>query len=310
MARKVIRNETGQNEAACQELIQKSIIRHDHIIEYLAIFIDDQRQYHFIYPLADTDLDKFISWESDSYNQFLHPKLFTQILDKVSNLAHALNHLHTTMRDAVEKDQILLHMDFRPANIFVKFADTDYKFLIGDVGLSRFKRAVTSNDNLKNGSKTLGLRSTGTYQAPEMHFNVWVGRKADVWSLGCILITVFTRVLAGEMRLKEFHHSLSETDSGYFYCLSGDKLSLNPAVEKWFEDFSSNEGIFVANLVIGLDSEGEFGNRREITRTLECLVSALRKALALKEEDRITAAELMKHLDLASKRLKNLLTIN
>merc|ERR1712166_801908 len=103
-------------------------------------------------------------------NQQLIIKWFKQICS-------AVKYLHT---------RNILHRDLKSANVFLT---SKGQVRVGDLGLARKTK------------RTAKLTKCGTdvYMAPEMIAGAPYGKKADVWSLGCILFEMMTGVFMSEL---------------------------------------------------------------------------------------------------------------
>ncbi|XP_021362862.1 mitogen-activated protein kinase kinase kinase 4-like isoform X2 [Mizuhopecten yessoensis] len=87
----------------------------------------------------------------------------------------AVNHLH---------DNNIVHRDIKGANIFLTSSGC---LKLGDFGCSaKLKSHTTMPGEFNN------LVGTTAYMAPEVITKVGHGRAADIWSLGCVVIEIFT----------------------------------------------------------------------------------------------------------------------
>jgi len=108
--------------------------------------------------------------------------------------------------------------------------------MISDFGLARVKE-----EKVKGDSKTMWpLSDRGPYMAPECHSGATVGRSADVWALGCILLDVVSFGLLGHQNgVAEFRERRAvtvQTSSGAhkLYAFYEDK-SVKKKVLDWIE---------------------------------------------------------------------------
>jgi serine/threonine protein kinase len=143
------------------------------------------------------------------------------LIEAISNLADALDYIHNRLYTR-EGRIALAHNDIKPDNILVVYPDsTDPshvfpagKWKLTDFGLSRIKerkcneQRLGANDAIQRPdmtqmthrlqssvSKTQPKRDPGNYTAPELEQNrdqpqKVDGRKADIWSFGCVLADV------------------------------------------------------------------------------------------------------------------------
>ena len=77
----------------------------------------------------------------------------------------------------------IVHRDLKPENIFI---DINNKIKIGDFGLSRNFNSYKAYTLTPNGA------GTTQYNAPEVIDEGKYNKKADIWSLGCIIYELFT----------------------------------------------------------------------------------------------------------------------
>ena len=114
-------------------------------------------------------------------NQQLIIKWFKQICSAVKYL-HTRNILHRSCHHcSCCSHGWLLNRDLKSANVFLT---SKGQVRVGDLGLARKTK------------RTAKLTKCGTdvYMAPEMIAGAPYGKKADVWSLGCILFEMMTGV--------------------------------------------------------------------------------------------------------------------
>eukprot|EP01062_Namystynia_karyoxenos_P066495 TRINITY_DN60420_c0_g1_i1.p1 TRINITY_DN60420_c0_g1~~TRINITY_DN60420_c0_g1_i1.p1 ORF type:complete len:935 (+),score=118.24 TRINITY_DN60420_c0_g1_i1:98-2902(+) len=110
-------------------------------------------------------------------------KQFTadQVLDFATQLASALNFLHTLKPP-------LVHRDLKPENVLVRdFRDWPH-LVVTDFGLAK----VLERDMAQVVSTCAAPAGTLWIMSPEAFFNSYTGREIDLWSLGCVLYAVVT----------------------------------------------------------------------------------------------------------------------
>ena len=154
------------------EILRLKKLHHPHIIKISAYSQTDTGFRILMEPLADCDLKDFLT---DCAKQGFPSDKTKIILPWFSCLLHALKFTH--LRN-------IKHSDIKPANILVKESR---------VFLSDFSLAVDFGQDM---SVAVGEVAVGTlrYRAPETKNNLAGGRKADVFSLGCVyseMLTVF-----------------------------------------------------------------------------------------------------------------------
>lgn len=218
-------------------------------------------RFYIFSPLAETDLEKFL-YQQRSENFDVN---MANLITEASNLAHALDFLHTQIYISVPGSPLeclaCCHMDLKPANILV-FPSRGHPvgiWKITDFGISTLKQTTSSagkgNDNLgvpttvgMMTTKTFPQRDKGTFQAPEVNEFIEpmgskrVGRKSDIWSFGCILVLIFAFGLGGLQELKDFDKGRRQEETGvitdFFYSKNpesqdSDKWIINPHVEEF-----------------------------------------------------------------------------
>ncbi|KAF7164621.1 hypothetical protein CNMCM5623_009078 [Aspergillus felis] len=206
-------------------------------------------QFNILFPLAEMDLDKFLS------GALLPPTKcdMSELLEELMSLAGALAHLHTGLGYNIHG----CHTDLKPANILVYMKhDTSRrpqigKWMITDFGLSIISRVERrgSGDGLPMESVTetmtqlQRMRGRGTYQAPEVCLGLGISRSSDIWSFGCILVRVLAFKLDGVQGLQRLDELRRKDDDGitdyagrHDYFNRGDPAVLNPHIANWIRD--------------------------------------------------------------------------
>jgi serine/threonine protein kinase len=183
------------------------------------------------------------------------------LIEASSNLADALDYIHNRLYNN-EGRIALAHNDIKPENILVVYPDsTDPshffpagRWKLTDFGLSRIKEPRKSDAELlcaedalqpsnltqithriqPSVSKTLPKRYPGSYTAPELEQNQnnpqkTDGRKADVWSFGCVLAEVIAYAVRMDERLVLELHGIAKTR---FYTDGGKEIK--PSIRDFF----------------------------------------------------------------------------
>ncbi|KAL6847925.1 hypothetical protein ACP4OV_022053 [Aristida adscensionis] len=143
-------------------------------------------------------------------NSWLHPKCgmptlsntlsLAQRLDIAVDITDALNYLHNHCQPPV------IHCDVKPSNILLA---EDMSARVGDFGISRIL-PDTASKTLQNSNSTIGIRGSIGYVAPEYGEDSSVSTLGDVYSLGILLLEMFTGrsptddIFQGSLNLHKF----------------------------------------------------------------------------------------------------------
>ncbi|RAL04452.1 protein kinase family protein [Aspergillus ibericus CBS 121593] len=219
--------------------LRSALAHHDRILPYLAT-VTVGCDFNIISPLADMDLEGFLSGEQGRYP---NDRCFTMkdLVTEAANVADALNFLHEDLRSE-ELGLTCCHRDLKPANILVFFEGNMLpvgKWKITDFGISSIRQTESTNPSIRHTSVPL----LGPYQAPEVCSGRESGRRSDVWSFGCILARVLALGLQGrhglrdlDMRRGKSADGMSDYDHDYFH--REVPAVLNPHIQAWVRSFS------------------------------------------------------------------------
>lgn len=237
----VIANEVKNEVAIMQKL------RHLHIATVLFYLKDEEAYSIFMLPVADYDLRVFLSLCT---KQECPPALTKQIYPWFGCLLDALAYAHKLK---------IKHQDIKPSNILIK---NNQPYLC-DFGLAKDFAEV--NASTSRGPKVQGAM---IYRAPEIKPNQSRGRKADVFSLGCVYSEMFS--VAQGKSLEEYRDARHEAGSIAFRdCI--------PKVENWLRSFERNKlnDVLVDQILSMIDEDA---NNRH---TAEQAVNFLKRERAL-----------------------------
>src|SRR5215213_1278494 len=144
-------------------------LEHPHVVPILSFGEEEGRLYLAMAHVQGTDLRELLRREGP-----LEP---TRALDLIAQVADALDAAHAAD---------LVHRDVKPANILVaQVADGEHAYVC-DFGLARHMSSVSS----LTGDR--GFVGTLDYVPPEQIAGGPIDRRADVYSLGCMLYECLT----------------------------------------------------------------------------------------------------------------------
>lgn len=248
MARKRYANRADfRRETSNLKFLRSGLCHHNHIVSYLAIVVVGY-EYNLLSPLADMDLDQFLR---GGFAKKFPSVSLPDLIGEARNIVGALAFLHE-MLQTDHPGLACCHNDLKPANILV----FDHKsspvgtWKITDFGISIIaepgEHPGAILDMSPDGSPTFHhqpARPASTYQAPEVSQGGEIGRKSDVWSLGCVLVRILALGIDGLEGLHELDMARAVTMAGehygndYFY--RGSPPYLNPHIKQWLDELPS-----------------------------------------------------------------------
>ena len=153
-----------------------SQVRHPNIVQIMAVALGKNAVYIVCELVNGANLDELLF--ADEQPAFELPDNQKPYVAK--QIVQAVAYLHNLKPP-------ILHRDVKPANVLV--ASTTYVTKLCDMGLGKIKSAQTANR-----VTTTGIAGTPNYMAPECLIQKKKATtKADVWSLGCTLLELFTK---------------------------------------------------------------------------------------------------------------------
>ena len=225
-------------------------------------------EFNIFFPWADLDLHDFIYEEQD---QFAYLKYPSALVHEASNLADALDFLHEKIRIPGGRNISCVHMDLKPENIVVRVESSlnSMRWMITDFGISTMRepalidpnrlaipedlRALNSaGDVAANLTGFTPRRNPGPFQAPEVQEadSRLVGRKSDVWSLGCILSLILALATGRSTAVRAFDQARREDPyaENYFYRRAQNiptehhqRWEVNHKVLQYLRDLAENQ---------------------------------------------------------------------
>jgi serine/threonine protein kinase len=183
---------------------------HDHLVKAIAYY-RYKGGHFFMFPFTEQgNLWEF--WTNKENVSILDRPYLTWVFDQLTGLARGIEKIHHP-----PSGDHLRHGDLKPENILCFKAKQQgrtggkgipkTRLVITDVGLARAHNTSTK----KNRPSTNTTVSTDRYLAPEMRTNPGVlGRRFDIWSMGCVFLEFAIWVLYGADELKRCTEKNSE----------------------------------------------------------------------------------------------------
>lgn len=153
-------------EALQHEMTLLKELQHENIVTYLGSSSDDVHLNIFLEYVPGGSLNTMLT----NYGPFEEPLIrnFTR------QILIGVNYLHS---------KNIIHRDIKGANILI---DIKGEVKISDFGISK---KLSSNTNI---SKRASLQGSVYWMAPEVVKQIATTSKADIWSVGCLVIEMFT----------------------------------------------------------------------------------------------------------------------
>ncbi|KAK5175182.1 ATP binding [Saxophila tyrrhenica] len=163
-------------EALKHEITLLRDMKHPNIVSYLGSNSDENHLNIFLEYVAGGSVATMLV----NYGSLGE----TLIANFVRQILQGLNYLHS-------KD--IIHRDIKGANILV---DNKGTVKISDFGISKRVEASTllhpQNPPFKRGGPRVSLQGSVFWMAPEVVRQTAYTKKADIWSLGCLIVEMFT----------------------------------------------------------------------------------------------------------------------
>lgn len=224
-ARKTIDRCEQNDQIIARELeIYKKLPMHVHLLSLRASYEQNNQIMLILDPWAEYNLEQFqraptdmIFWNTKTKNDQLN-----LIINWMLCMVSTLGFLHQYK---------IKHIDLKPDNILLKEKDNWVVPILGDLGLAkRFSKT----------SKSVKKEGNLFYQSPEQFDCQLVGRKADIFSLGCIFLEL-SFLIAGKRRKEITEKLIPEGQKTYaasiekleeiFTLLPGDRKLLPKLID-------------------------------------------------------------------------------
>ena len=227
--------------------------KHENIAYHLA-GADVNGKLYVLFERAQCDLADFMV-EDRPTNATTH---ISSYLWEMYWLTDALDFVHegaSRHRGTSEEQLALCHMDIKPNNILVySTLNPDQPagvWKLADFGISKERTLRREKDGTT--IRTKSMQYAGPFQPPEVcecepdGSRFKVGRKGDIWSLGCVLVQVLVYALGGRKEVSKLNDLRATHEDGesefrddYFYRFYPESKSaflgkVNPHVTNWLK---------------------------------------------------------------------------
>jgi mitogen-activated protein kinase kinase kinase len=156
-----------------QEIDLLQGLRHPHIVQYLGTSSDDNHLNIFLEYVPGGSIADMLK-QYNTFQELLIRNFVRQILDGLSYL-HGRN---------------IIHRDIKGANVLV---DNKGSIKISDFGISKRSDVSSAGSHLPgSGLNRPSLQGSVFWMAPEVVRQSAHTKKADIWSLGCLIVEMFS----------------------------------------------------------------------------------------------------------------------
>ena len=245
-----------------ERLVVKGLqdLTHNHIIKLWATYTQEG-VYHFIFPLAQMSLEKYMMESNSPY--FRNPdsqeskEYIAWIIEQFAGVASGIAAIHvkSTETKKSSKDKVTAtlldplaekerekrpagtgyHHDIKPQNLLLFAAEPGSQshgiIQIADFGIGKFH-------SIHSGSGTGHYRGTVTYAAPESKVledvdspggsratkKLNLSRPYDIWSLGCVIMEVTVWLVLGTIGWEHFNSARDGPESCDSYATITDSF--------------------------------------------------------------------------------------
>ncbi|MCJ1331176.1 ATP binding [Thelotrema lepadinum] len=169
-------NETDKRKESMVAALRREIdllrtLNHPHIVQYLGSNSKEDKFNIFLEYVPGGSVAAMLN----SYGKLKEPL----IRNFVRQILDGLAYLHS-------KD--IIHRDIKGANVLV---DNRGNIKISDFGISKRVEVSNLGNPTKHNNRT-SLQGSVFWMAPEVVKQISYTRKADIWSLGCLIVEMFT----------------------------------------------------------------------------------------------------------------------
>lgn len=161
-------------EALQHEMTLLKSLNHENIVRYLGSSISEEHLNIFLEYVPGGSVQTMLS----SYGPFEEPL----IRNFIRQVLIGLSYLH---------GEDIIHRDIKGANILIDIKGT---VKISDFGISKkiTKNTEEGNEAEKKASRRASLQGSVYWMAPEVVKQTAYTKKADIWSVGCLIVEMFT----------------------------------------------------------------------------------------------------------------------
>ncbi|KAH3665645.1 hypothetical protein OGAPHI_003833 [Ogataea philodendri] len=159
-----------------QELTLLKVMNHENIVRYLGSSSDATNIYIFLEYIPGGSVSSMLT----TYGPFEEPL----VRNFITQVLIGLQYLH---------EEGIIHRDIKGANILI---DIDGTVKISDFGISKKTTEVdeegTQDYELSKQKKRASLQGSVYWMAPEVVKQIAYTDKADIWSVGCLIVEMLT----------------------------------------------------------------------------------------------------------------------
>lgn len=236
--------------------------------------------YSLFMPLANADLETYMQ-RTQAPTQW---KQKAKIVRCAAGIADAIAYLHNELVSDTFETLSCFHMDLKPKNILI-FTDPtgEEEWKLSDFNMSRvramprpthdftplqrgwtfnsdnvfefdkfFRRQALDFSDRSNSGSSVGTYRTGTYLAPETQVGEHhsLGPESDVWSLGCVIVIVFSFIYGGIDAVKQFDSMRAVQPIDAFFTVPRGRsvrkfhdMKVSEEVERWLKELRSQASL-------------------------------------------------------------------